>query len=110
MAWRFYEACPEGAVPPGGKRRVVVEGYPVCLVNLGGTIHATGDYCPHEAVSLGDGGRVEGETLVCGAHGWRFDVRTGACQDDPGVELPRFPVGRKDGWLYVGFWEEDEEE
>ena len=110
MGWMFYDACGAGDVPAGGKLRVMVEGYPICLVDVGGTLHATGDFCPHEGVSLGQGGRVEGEWLVCGAHGWSFNVRTGACADDPGVDLPRFPVGRRGDRVFVGFWVEEGEE
>lgn len=35
-------------------------------------------YCPHLGAHLGKLGRVEGEQLRCGFHGFRFD-RTGAC-------------------------------
>ena len=35
-------------------------------------------HCPHLGAHLGHGGRVEGETLVCPFHGWRF-ARGGRC-------------------------------
>src|SRR5690606_7988267 len=39
-------------------------------------------YCPHVGAHLGVGGRVEGETLRCPFHGWRFSG-AGEC-----VEIP----------------------
>ncbi len=107
MPWLFYEACDAADVPQGTCRKVTVEGYPVCISQVDGVFRATGDYCPHEGVSLGEGGHLQGEWLHCGAHGWAFNVRTGACADDPGAELPRFPVGKQGSRLFVGFWSEE---
>lgn len=39
-------------------------------------------YCPHLGAHLGHGGKVEGETIVCPFHAWRFD-QGGVC-----VEIP----------------------
>ena len=108
MAWLYYAACPIDEVPPGTKARVEVEGYPVAIYNVDGTFYASGDYCPHERVSLADGGLLDGEIVTCGAHRWAFNVRTGVCLEDPNFPLKRFPVGRKDGTVYVGFWSKDE--
>jgi nitrite reductase/ring-hydroxylating ferredoxin subunit len=99
----FYPACKAEDVAEGGKLRVVVEGYPVCLYRVDGTFYASGDPCPHELVSLGDGGKMDGEVVTCGAHRWRFNVRTGECYEDSGHTLTQLPVGRKDGVVYVGF-------
>ena len=109
MGWLFYPACTAAELPEGTKKRVTVEGYDVCLANAGGTVFACGDICPHEHVSLGDGGTLDGEVLTCGAHRWDFNLRTGECLEDPAFPLRTFPVGRKDGVLYVGFWDDEED-
>lgn len=67
------------------------------------------DRCPHRNVPL-SAGRVEGEHLVCGYHGWQFDCE-GQCQAVPGlVELEAsersrralaFPTRESDGWIWV---------
>ncbi len=109
MAYLFYEACPESELPEDGcARRYEVEGYDICIFNVGGTLHASGDACPHEHVSLGDGASLDGEIVTCGAHRWQFNVRTGACLEDEAFPLRKHPVGRKDGVVYVGFWTGDE--
>jgi UDP-MurNAc hydroxylase len=45
---------------------------------------AIGDYvvqrrCPHRNADLSVFGEIDGDTLVCTLHGWRFDVNTGQC-------------------------------
>jgi nitrite reductase/ring-hydroxylating ferredoxin subunit len=109
MAWYFYDACGEADVPEGSKLRCSVEGFAVAIYNVGGTLYASGDACPHERVSLGDGGAFEGETVTCGAHRWSFNVRTGECSEGRRFDLTQFPVGRKDGRIFVGFWDDDDE-
>ena len=109
MGWLFYEACHEDEVPVGGKHKAIVEGYPVAIYNVEGTLYASGDFCPHERVSLADGGGLEGEIITCGAHRWCFNVRTGECLEDAAFPLKRFPVGRRDGTVFVGFWDDEED-
>ena len=36
-------------------------------------------YCPHRNADLSVFGEVEGTTLVCTLHGWKFDLETGRC-------------------------------
>jgi phenylpropionate dioxygenase-like ring-hydroxylating dioxygenase large terminal subunit len=38
-----------------------------------GRVYVTDAYCPHLGAHLGYGGRIEGETIRCPFHGWRFD-------------------------------------
>jgi len=49
-----------------------------------GAVHAAADRCPHRGAALSMG-RVQGDTLECGYHGWRFDGR-GQC-----VAVPALP-------------------
>ena len=44
--------------------------------------HVLDAYCPHLGAHLGVGGRVEGDSIRCPFHGWRF-AGSGAC-----VEIP----------------------
>jgi nitrite reductase/ring-hydroxylating ferredoxin subunit len=111
MPWRYYPACRADEIAPGAKRRLEIEGYDLCLYNVGGKYYASGDPCPHEHASLGDGGMMDGEQVVCGAHRWCFNVRTGECSEDSTgrYRLRTFPVGRKEGVIYVGFWTDRED-
>lgn len=39
-------------------------------------------FCPHLGAHLGHGGRVDGESIVCPFHAWKF-AKTGKCTDVP---------------------------
>ena len=79
-------------VPEGGTLLVAVDGEPVCLYNLGGTICATHDTCTHEEASLSEG-FVEGEVIECPLHQATFEIRTGKVLTPPATEdLRVYPV------------------
>ncbi|MCX6540543.1 MAG: Rieske 2Fe-2S domain-containing protein [Actinobacteria bacterium] len=53
--------------PPDGSEEIELGGYIVERV------------CPHRQADLSVFGEVEGQTLVCTLHGWRFDLESGEC-------------------------------
>ena len=62
-----------------GDRAVVDgDGRQILLLRVAGEIHAFDNACPHEGNPLVDGD-VRGDQIECAYHGWRFDLRTGAC-------------------------------
>jgi nitrite reductase/ring-hydroxylating ferredoxin subunit len=85
-------------LPVGARKRVMLEGKPVLVLNIKGELFALSDTCPHRGASLAEGiltGHVvatepgtyvysrEGEILRCPWHAWEFDVRTGRSWCDP---------------------------
>ena len=56
--------------------------------------------CPHQNFSLLHA-KQEGRMIVCRAHGWRFDVRTGRGIHPPGCALTRFPTKVDGDTVYV---------
>jgi nitrite reductase/ring-hydroxylating ferredoxin subunit len=85
-------------VPEGQRKRVVIDGRAVVVLNIKGELFALSDTCPHRGASLSQGvltGHVvsttpgeyvysrSGEILRCPWHGWEFDVRTGRSWCDP---------------------------
>lgn len=103
-----------------GKKPVSVTllGTPLSLFRTArGTPGALIDRCPHRNVPL-SAGKVEGDHLVCGYHGWAFDVG-GRCTHVPGMvgELEddgrarralSFPTVESDGFVWV--WGDPETE
>lgn len=53
--------------PPNGSEEIELGGYIVERA------------CPHRQADLSVFGEVEGQTLICTLHGWRFDLETGEC-------------------------------
>jgi nitrite reductase/ring-hydroxylating ferredoxin subunit len=85
--------CRLDDVAPGELRAFRVAGviWPVIVTSVDGELVAVPGVCPHEDVALADGD-LEGATITCPGHGYAFDVRTGRCRHDPGLELRRYPI------------------
>jgi nitrite reductase/ring-hydroxylating ferredoxin subunit len=88
-------ALPEGSIAP-----VYPLGVNVLLARVGGTVYAVSGKCAHMACPLFMG-RLEGYTIVCGCHDWRFDVRTGRFLAAPELGLAVYPTKIEAGKLFV---------
>jgi 3-phenylpropionate/trans-cinnamate dioxygenase ferredoxin subunit len=75
-------------------------GVNVVLSRVGGTIYATSGKCTHMACPLFTG-RLEGYTITCPCHDWRFDIRTGKFIDAPELGLEIYPTKSETGKVYV---------
>jgi nitrite reductase/ring-hydroxylating ferredoxin subunit len=79
-------------LPPGAMRYVEVDGLPIALANVGGTIYAFGDSCRHEGGPLSSGLLID-DTVTCPWHGWTYSVRTGKAIVPPvGIRIPTYQV------------------
>jgi len=63
----------------------------VCLANIGGTISAVDNVCPHRGGPLGEG-MIENGKLVCPWHAWEFDVTTGECITVTNAKVAVYPL------------------
>jgi len=79
-------------VPNFGKKVVTVNGQEILLVNLKGEIFACENECPHQGSPLQAGVVKDGPTLSCPRHGYKFNLKSGACQDFPEYILKVYPV------------------
>jgi nitrite reductase (NADH) small subunit len=68
-----------------------IAGARVAVFLVDGEIVATTGRCPHAGGPLAQG-VLCGATLNCPWHGWTYDLKTGACEEDPGIRLPFYPV------------------
>ena len=69
-------------------------------------------FCPHMGAHLGHGGKVDGETIICPFHAWRFDA-AGKCTEipyakriPPKAAIPCWPVTERNGMIFV--WHDPE--
>lgn len=79
---------------------VSVDGVDIALVRRGDDVSALSGRCLHRGVLLSDG-RIEGDMVVCGVHGWRYDAATGVSPVNPSAALTVFPAWVSDGVVYV---------
>lgn len=105
-AWYVAARSPEVV---GRPLKRTVCGIPVVVFRTGsGAAAALLDRCPHRGVPLSMG-RVVGDTLQCGYHGWSF-TEHGACTSIPGLNaeassparcVPSFPIREQQGFVWI---------
>ena len=88
-------------LPPGRMRYTEVDGLPIALANVGGTVYAFSDSCRHEGGPLSSGVLVD-DTVTCPWHGWTYSVRTGKAIVPPvGIRIQTYEARVEDGRIYV---------
>lgn len=84
----------------GEMRGHAVDGRKVLLVKLDGRVCAYEDRCAHLGVALSEGELI-GDEIVCRAHQYRYDARTGCGVNPKSVSLRALPVTIEDGMIAV---------
>lgn len=74
----------------------------IIVYKVNGEFHAISPYCPHAGANLGRG-PIDKKIITCPGHGYRFDVTTGRCLDDPDLNLAKFVLEIENNILYVLF-------
>ncbi|ROR32599.1 non-heme iron oxygenase ferredoxin subunit [Inmirania thermothiophila] len=98
---RWVDVAAEGEIPPGRCRVVDLAEERVAVYHIDGRYYAIQDLCTHDYAPL-DGGRVEGDEVICPRHGARFCLRTGAVLAPPAYEdLRTFEVRVHEGRIQV---------
>jgi nitrite reductase (NADH) small subunit/3-phenylpropionate/trans-cinnamate dioxygenase ferredoxin subunit len=97
------KAATVGEVPPGASLTVEVEGRTLALFNVDGVYYAIDNACPHRGGPLAEGD-IEGRTVICPWHAWRWDVTTGANVNNPAVKVACFPVTVESDSIFVALW------
>jgi 3-phenylpropionate/trans-cinnamate dioxygenase ferredoxin subunit len=90
----------ESALPEGQMAPVYPLGVNVLLARVGGAVYAISGKCAHMACPLFMG-RLEGYTIVCPCHDWRFDVRTGKFLNAPEIGLTVYVTKLEAGKILV---------
>jgi nitrite reductase (NADH) small subunit/3-phenylpropionate/trans-cinnamate dioxygenase ferredoxin subunit len=79
-------------IPPGKMKTVNINGQPIVLANVEGTVHAFSGICSHADGPLGRG-KLLGEVVECPFHGGQFEVRSGKAVMPPATDdVPTFEV------------------
>jgi nitrite reductase/ring-hydroxylating ferredoxin subunit len=73
----FTELCSVNDLNEAQGKRFIVDETEVALFKVNSNVFAVGNICPHQHTALIYNGFVEDVYVVCPAHGWMFDLRTG---------------------------------
>jgi glutamate synthase domain-containing protein 2/nitrite reductase/ring-hydroxylating ferredoxin subunit len=79
---------------------VLAEGVDLVIVRYDDDVSVLYGRCLHRGALMADG-RVDGDDLVCGLHGWDYRYRTGVSAYSSGERLHRFTAWVEDGALLV---------
>jgi ferredoxin-thioredoxin reductase catalytic chain len=86
-------------VGDGEARHVKIGKRDIAVFRVGDDFYALSNVCRHAFAPLSDGW-LEGHTVICPWHGWRYDVRDGTT-DHPDADVNTFPVTVRDGEVFV---------
>jgi nitrite reductase/ring-hydroxylating ferredoxin subunit len=96
----WVAALPTAEVPPGTSKVADLGGRKVAVFNVDGVYHVISNECGHQGGPLGEG-KLEGFSVTCPWHQWKFDVTTGHCLSVSGSSVRRFESAILGADLYV---------
>lgn len=99
MSLRFQ--VPQDKVPAIEQRSFLqVNDQFLALFNINEKLYAINDSCPHQGASL-FGGKLEGQTIQCCAHGLKFDLATGCLNNSTHFKVKTYPIERVDDQIFI---------
>lgn len=78
-------------IPPGQGQSYTVGDKLIGVFNVEGEYYAINDLCPHMGASL-SAGYLDGCTVSCPWHAWRFSVTKGTWCDNPRLKIETYEV------------------
>jgi nitrite reductase (NADH) small subunit len=80
-----------GEIAEGHGRAFTIGKRVVAVFFNEGKYFAIDDFCPHQGASLAEG-YIEGCTVACPWHHWRFSIEDGSWLDNPKIGVDKFNV------------------
>ncbi|MFT5522581.1 MAG: 3-phenylpropionate/trans-cinnamate dioxygenase ferredoxin subunit [Pirellulaceae bacterium] len=85
----FQYVCKVADIPEGAAKMVAVNDRMIGVYHVNGKFYALANECPHAGASLAHG-IIEGDTVSCRIHHWRFSICSGMYLDE---ETDRYDLG-----------------
>ncbi|MDO8627902.1 MAG: Rieske 2Fe-2S domain-containing protein [Candidatus Diapherotrites archaeon] len=96
----FVEVCSVGDVPDGEGRTFTANGNEIAVFNVGGEFNIISNVCAHKGGPLGEG-ILDGATVSCPWHQWKYDVTTGKSATSPNICVAKFNSKIENGKVFV---------
>lgn len=87
-------------LPEGTPVTLEVDGIHLVAIRSADQVRVYEGRCPHQGTLLGEGS-LEGDELVCRAHGWRFALATGVRKGNPHICLQPFTAQVIDNRVWI---------
>lgn len=96
----WVPAADESNLQEGAINLVSPKGVSIILIKRGGRIYALRNRCAHMSCTLA-GGRLDGDTLQCPCHEWKFDITTGEFIAAREIKVQTYLCKSEDGQIRV---------
>jgi 3-phenylpropionate/trans-cinnamate dioxygenase ferredoxin subunit len=102
----YYKVCSVNQLNENGGKRFIVDETEIAVFKFGKEVYALNNVCPHQHTALIYDGFIEDGYVVCPAHGWKFDLKTGK---QPGGQrgLDCYPVKIVNDELFVKVYKKE---
>src|SRR5438132_6015888 len=97
---RFVRVAEKSDLTDGSGKVVNVDGRSIALFRVKDEYFALANVCLHRGGPLGEGS-LNGSTITCPWHGWKFDVRTGSFTVIPTLKVPTYKAKEHNGSVMV---------
>ncbi|MGI6368492.1 MAG: Rieske (2Fe-2S) protein [Anaerolineae bacterium] len=97
-SWHYV--LDDSALQEGEMTAVYPLGLNIVLARVDGALYALAGACAHMGCPLYMG-TLDGFSLVCPCHDWRFDIRTGRFRASHELGLRTYPVKAENGKILV---------
>jgi nitrite reductase (NADH) small subunit len=87
----FVKICKTSDVKTGSGKSIEINGKAIAVFNVDGKFYAINDVCGHRGGPLSEG-ELDGNTVICPWHGWRYDVTSGANELVPDFPTEKYAV------------------
>jgi nitrite reductase/ring-hydroxylating ferredoxin subunit len=82
-------------IAEGSAKLLRSKGEEMAIFKSNGQLYGIQNICPHEGGQLCNGW-IEGGEVVCPLHGYKFDLKSGACSTDPKLRVKVFRLVAQD--------------
>ena len=102
----FINLCGVDELKDRQGRRFIVDETEVAVFKIDGIVYALSNNCPHQHTTLIYDGFIEDGCVVCPAHGWKFNLKTGR-QPTGQNGLDSFPVLVYEDEVYIKVYKKE---
>jgi len=96
----FKKLCKVSELSERQGKRFIVDETEIALFKVDDEIYALSNICPHQHTALIYDGFIEDNCVVCPAHGWMFDLKSGKLKTG-NSRLTTYPVIIEDDNIFV---------
>lgn len=87
----FQYLCKFNELRENSGKRFIINDIEIAVFKINSEAFAVSNVCPHQQTNLIYDGFIENEFVVCPAHGWKFNLRTGK-KESGSNGLDSYPV------------------